>query len=240
MAGLRHVCADNDAASHQASLIRNGAVSPSVISPKGAGPGGEPMVLTKEQRDLLLHTIREKLSGDSKGDPAVFNVAVEVAKMGLSPDELVLDEVHNLAEERLCALMGIPPVVLALGTGLQNNSQKATLADAVSQAYDNAVKPTWRLIADALTSSPVGRELLDNGQRFGFETTHIAALAEDQAESAARDDLACGGPWETVDEVRARRGLAKIAGGDKLREKQAPKPAVNPNAPKLAGDPAAA
>src|SRR3546814_2618913 len=60
---------------------------------------------------------------------------------------------RDVAEERVCALLGIPAAVVGFGAGLQQTKVGATMQQMSKQAWENGVLPFCRLAADELKRS---------------------------------------------------------------------------------------
>lgn len=210
---LREVCTDNEASTFMAALLRNGGFPGIVVSPKN---DIEP--LEKSQRESIKAGFDETYTGDGRGGTLVQSIPIEIEYPTYSPDKLVLEKVRGLSEERICAVLEVPPVVVQMGTGLRHMSAKASHRDSKRQAYDSKIIPfqknlvlqaTHQLLPDFETSTLV---------RISWDWSQVLVLQDDLNERAKRLALACGGPWLTVNEVREQEGLQKIAEGDKLRE----------------------
>ena len=77
--------------------------------------------------------------------------AVNVEKVGFSPNDLNLAQLRRLPEERLSAVIGIPAIVLGYGAGLD----KATYSNArqlVEYATESYLVPLYRYIQEELTT----------------------------------------------------------------------------------------
>lgn len=213
---LQEICTDNQAMNFTAALLKNVGVTPHLITPALKGLDGEEIEFGDAQAKQIEAIWREKISGDKRGLPLVMPLPVSVENLSFSPEDMNLDAIHNVSEERICAALGIPPVVLQLGTGLENSNNRASAEAAARAAARSFTKPYMRRKAMQLTRDLVP-ELGEPGEEVCFRIEHIEALQDDKTEEADRDETACGGPWLTVNEVRQKRGLEPIEGGDVLR-----------------------
>jgi HK97 family phage portal protein len=214
-ATLREVCTDNERAVFTASLLRNMGIPGVIISPKG-GSAGDEASLTKRQR-AEIKEIWSEFTGEGRGEPWVQSIPVEVNMPGFSPQQLLIDKISSIPEQRLCGSFGIPASVLQLGTGLENSNTKANKGDDREQAYESCVIPTLQVFARTLTRVLMS-ELDDIRKvRFWFDLSEVRCLAEDENAISKMLTEACGGPYMTVNEARGRRGLKPIPGGDDVR-----------------------
>lgn len=110
---LREVFTDDEAANFTASLLRNSGVPGLLVSPEvGAGaPSDEDVKATKAY-------IREKFTGDNRGEALVMSGPTKVQQFGFSPEQLLLKDLRRVPEERVTAILGVPAIVCGLGAGL--------------------------------------------------------------------------------------------------------------------------
>jgi HK97 family phage portal protein len=208
-AELRSICTDNEAQSYSAALLRNMGVPGVVITPKDPNVSIPPAVA--EQMKALF---RERVQGDNRGEPLIPSMAVEITNPGFSPEQLALDKISRLPVPRICAALGIDPMVLGLPA---ENKTYANLDAAMEGTYERTLMPLQRLF-----DSQLNRQLLPRmpgarfGDRLGRDYSKVRALQEDADKLHARLTRAVGGPWMTPDEARAQLGLDPIPGGDTL------------------------
>ncbi len=207
---LREVCTDNEASIFTASLLRNMGVPGVIISPKGtdANPGN----LTKDQRNEFRDLWNEMFTGERRGEPFIQSIPVDVTMPGFSPQQMVLDKLHSIPEQRICGSFGIPASVLQLGTGLENSNTKAGKGDDREQAYESCVIPTLYAVARTLNRSLAPEFGVVTVMRVWFDVSEVRCLQEDENEVIKTLVLACGGPFLTVNEARTKRGVKSIAG----------------------------
>lgn len=222
---LMDIGTDKQAASYTASLLRNVGVTPHLISPAIKDLQGVEIEFGQAQADQIEAKWSEKITGENRGRPLIMPIPVSVESLSFSPQDMNLEALRNVSEERVCAALGIPPVVLNLGTGLQQSNNRASAEAAAVAAARSFTLPYMRLKAKQLTRDLVP-ELGNPGDRIRFRIEDISALMADDMDEAKRDEIACGGPWQTVNEIRERRGLPPIEEGDDLRsgKAQAAKP----------------
>lgn len=210
---LREVVTDNEASTFMAAVLRNQGFPGMVISPKN-----EIDVLTPAQRDDLRRQFEEFYTGDGRGMALIQSIPIQIDTPSYTPEQLVLEKTRGISEERVCAVLEIPPGVVQMGAGLRATSNRGSHRDARRQAVENKIIPLQTHIAEQIT-----RQLLIEFEdikhhRVAFDRRNVLALQEDRNEKARRTTLAVGGPWMTVNEARAEEGLPPIDGGDILRQ----------------------
>lgn len=207
-AELRSICTDNESQSYAASLLRNFGVPGVVISPKGE------TVISPEAATQLKAMWRERFTGDSRGDPLASPLPIEVTNPGFSPEQLALDKLASLGTPRICAAMGLDPLML----GLPSESKTYdNLREAKEAAYENTLIPLQQIMDDAITCylMPIVKGAREE-DRLGRDYTQVRSLAPDMDAQYKRQAEAVGGPYMTPNESRSLLGLPPIAGGDVL------------------------
>lgn len=180
---IREIFADMESSNFVASLLRNMGVPGVVISPKG---GAMP---TPEDVEATKTWFQQTFSGDGRGGTLVMGAPTDVQPYGFNPQQMNLSEARDVAEERVCAALGIPAAVVGFGAGLQATKVGATMEEMRKLAWHNGVLPLGRALADELQ-----RSLLPDFQRSGdrkryelfWDTDDVLALSEDEDKQTAR------------------------------------------------------
>lgn len=192
-AQLREICGDNEAGTLFAAILRNMGVPGVVITPDTAALKIEdaPQASFDDQQQLKTQW-RERWGGDRRGEPAVFDFPVKVQPLSFNPKQLDLAKLRAVSEERICAAIGIPPIVVGMGAGLSNASY-SNYREAKEYAYDSLLVPLMRTIDSQLT-----RQLLSEFEpddpytnapkkfRIGHDLSDVRALAEDENDKHKR------------------------------------------------------
>lgn len=223
---LQRICTDKQADNYTASLLKNTGVTPHLISPALKDADGTEILFGEAQSLQIAAAWEDKITGDNRGRPLIMPLPVSVQNLSFNPDDMNLDAIHNINEERICAALGIPPLVLHLGTALEQSNNRASADAAYRQAARSFVKPYMLKKGSQLTRDLVP-ELGQPGDKVCFRWELIEALQNDATKEADRDETACGGAWMTVNEIRAKRGLPPIDGGGVIRSKSAKEPKSN-------------
>ena len=180
---IREIFADIESSNFVASLLRNMGVPGVVISPKaGSMPSAEDVEATKTW-------FQQTFSGDGRGGTLVMGAPTDVQPYGFNPQQMNLSEARDVAEERVCAALGIPAAVVGFGAGLQSTKVGATMEEMRKLAWHNGVLPLGRALVDELQ-----RSLLPDFQRAGdrkryelfWDTDDVLALSEDEDSHIAR------------------------------------------------------
>lgn len=215
-AALREICTDNESATYTAALLRNSGVPGALISPEPRPGDSQDLVFEKQQREDLAALWRAKFTGDHRGEPLVVPVPMKVQQFSFNPQQMLVDKVTDRPEERICALLNIPPVVLNLGTGLKNTNNRASYSEARRAAYESNIVPTQERIARELTHQLLvefdpGRDLT-----FRWDRSAVEILRESEDAKFVRAGQAFRDGYVTINEARGLVGLQPLEGGDRL------------------------
>lgn len=197
---IREIFMDNESSEFVAALLSNMGVPSVVISPKGgamAAPGDV---------EATKAWFQEQFGGDNRGRPLVMGAPTDVTPYGFNPQQLNMSESRDVAEERVCALTGVPAAVVGFGSGLQATKVGATMEEMIKLAWRNGVMPVLKLVADELQRSLLPQFPKTKGQEVVWDTSDVKALQEDEDKKTDRlnKQLASGGV--TVYEYRTELG----------------------------------
>ena len=182
---LREISTDNQAASTAYGLLRNNAMPSMIIGPDSKG---ETVDISPDDARQTKLKIQQDFSGDSAGSVVVMSGAYKMDRVSLTPSELALDDIRRKPEERICAAIGLNPLVLQLGSGLERSTY-SNLATATRSAWTDGMIPLQRQMAEALTLAllPEYPETQD-GDYLQFDVGDVPALQEDLNEDAQRSE----------------------------------------------------
>ena len=199
---LREIWTDTEATEWVAALLRNMAVPGLLVTPKGDSS------ISPDEVERLKRYITSRFTGEHRGEPMALGAPTDVQKIAHNPSEMDMTTVHNTAEERVSAVLGVPAAVVGFGTGLENSKVGATMREFVGLAWSNGLIPPQRVMASELerTLLPRYEQRLD---RFsvGFDYSRVAALQEDEGTKLQRYDMGVRGGWVKVSEARAAMSL---------------------------------
>ena len=221
------LASDMLAARHEAAILANGAVASALITPKQypsnytAEDSFQPIFeFGPGQAKQLENRFRQQLTRDGKGSVLVSNIPLEVGQLQFDPKSLGLEYTTGKAEQRLCAVFGIQPVVVGMRTGLRESNNRASIEAAIDLTFRSFVIPYARRRARQLTSNLIP-ELGKDGQVIMYDESKIEALKDILLKEIA---VLCGVPPLTPDEGRARIGMGKVDGGDQIQVPKGTRP----------------
>ncbi|MFK4985474.1 phage portal protein, partial [Klebsiella pneumoniae] len=82
---------------------------------------------------------KQAFGGDNRGGPLVMGAPTDVTPYGFNPQQMNMSEGRDVAEERVCACLGIPAAIVGFGAGLQQTKVGATMEELRKLAWNNGV-----------------------------------------------------------------------------------------------------
>jgi HK97 family phage portal protein len=180
---LREIATDNTASTTAWGLLSNGAMPSLIVGPDAKDASVD---LSMDDARQVKRQLHEDLSGDGSGGIVVMTGPYKMDRVSLTPSELALDSVRRVPEERICSALGINPMVLGLGSGLERSTY-ANYERAQQAAWEDGMVPLLRTISDALTADllPEYPETQE-GDYIVFNVDNVRALADDLSAEADR------------------------------------------------------
>lgn len=175
---IREIFMDLESSNFVSALLKNMGVPGIVVSPKTGG------VVPSEDVEATKTWLKQAFGGDRRGDPLVMGAPTDVSQFGFNPQQMNMGEARDIAEERVCAALGIPAAIVGFGTGLQSTKVGATMNEMAKLAWRNGVLPILRVFADELDRSLLPDFGNAAGLNFWHDTSEVAALQEDRAQAA--------------------------------------------------------
>lgn len=202
--------ADRMAARHEASILDNGAVASSIVSPRQLTSSGDPespiIEFSAETARQLEQRFKEKLTRDAKGAIHVSTIPLDFHKIAFDPEQLNLEYTTGKAETRICSVFGFQPVALGFGVGLRESNNRASISGAINFTFKNGILPYMRRRARQLTFHLIP-ELGRPGEVIMYDESQVEELKR-----AVLLDLLelTGRPVLTTNEGRAMAGREPI------------------------------
>ncbi len=198
---IREIFVDLESSNFVASLMRNMGVPGVVISPEGgamAQPGDV---------EATKAWFQEQFGGDNRGKPLVMGAPTKVQSFGFNPQQLNMSEGRDVAEERVCACLGIQPAVVGFGAGLQTAKVGATMEEMVKSSWRNGVLPLAKVLAGAVERSLLPDFGKATGLGVGWNVDDVPALQEDEDKETDRWNKRLDSGGITVFEWRTALGM---------------------------------
>lgn len=207
---VRQVLTDNEASVYSHAILRNMSIPSFLVSPKGAD-----IEIAPEAADQMRDRFQAATGGDARGSVIVPTVPIEITQIGFSPENLALDKMQRVPEERITAVLGIPAIVAGLGAGL-DRSTFSNMKEAREAATEQFLVPMWSMIADTFTDSLAG-DALKPGEHLRFDLRNVRALQEDEDNLYKRVNQSYAIGVTKRSEARAKLGLGSTPEDDVYR-----------------------
>jgi HK97 family phage portal protein len=178
---LREVFTDEEASMFSAAILGNMGVPGGVIAP--SSNEALPSQADVDAMKLYMQNFR----GNRRGDWLVLGNPTKIDQFGFDPNNLMLGNLRDIAEERVCAALGVPAAVVGFGAGLQQTKVGATMRELRKEAWNSCVRPMQNDMAKQL-GSQVLPDFVTQLRRFRvrFDTSDFAASQEEESEKATR------------------------------------------------------
>lgn len=180
---IREVMTDDEAARFSEKILENMGVPGLVVSPQkdsGFRPNADEVKRLQAYFDTAF-------SGDRRGAALVMGGPTDVAQFGFDPNKLMLPNLRDISEERVCSAIGIPAAVVGFGSGLQSTKVGATMRELVKLAWVQCVTPMQTSMARQLTAQLLP-DFVSQTRRFRarFDTSEVSAFQEEAKAEAER------------------------------------------------------
>jgi phage portal protein BeeE len=127
-------------------------------------------------------------------------------QFGFDPQQMNLESVHRLPEERISAVLRVPAIIAGLGAGL-SRATYANFREARAMFTEQCILPLYRFDQRVINQQLRPDFTSDRRIYAAFDTTDVRALQEDEDSKYARLDAAVKTGWIEADEARADVGL---------------------------------
>lgn len=199
---LREIFTDDEASNWTAAICKNAGIPGVLISPKEGGIIGDQDV--KAVKDY----VKDKFSGDHRGEPMALSGPTNVDQFGFNPQEMNLEAIRAIPETRVAAALGVPAAVIGFMAGLKQTKVGATMRELREQAYEGGIIPIQRMLSEDLWS-----QLLPDFEpqpdlwNVAFDLTKVRVLQEDENKRAERTAALYAGGILYLDEARQAEGF---------------------------------
>lgn len=178
---LREVFTDDEAATFTAAILGNMGVPGGIIAPTSND------ALPSDDDVKLMKAKMQSFRGGHRGEWLVFGQPTEAKQFGFDPNALQLANLRDIAEERVCAALGVPAAVVGFGSGLQQTKVGATMRELRKEAWNSCIRPLQNDAAKQLSQQVVPDFAVQTRRfRVRFDTSAFAASQEEETEKAER------------------------------------------------------
>jgi HK97 family phage portal protein len=184
---LREVFTDQEAARFSLRILENMGIPGVVVSPTVA-PTGDHFEPNRAELDELKSYLDTAFTGGGRGGALVFGQPTQVAQFGFDPNQLSLDKLRDAAEERVCAMLGLPAAVVGFGSGMDQTKVGAVMEQLTLLAWKQCLFPMQRAMARQLDDQLLSDFTADyeDRERVEFDVSEAVGLKEDAAALSER------------------------------------------------------
>lgn len=171
---IREIALDNELSNFTASILRNMGIPSVLISPR------EKINFSREQQENFKSFWRNSFSGDARGEPMIPILPVDVKKLSITPQELSVDSMRNIPEDRVCACLHISPLVVGLTSGAAHKTY-ANYTEARSAAYEDCIVPLQTEFCRTLDASLMSEfpTKASSETHCGWDYSQVPCMQED-------------------------------------------------------------
>lgn len=176
---LREIASDDGATRFADALLRNyGIPGLLVTTPPDAN-------LTREQAQELKQRIAGDFGSDNRGNVGVLSPGADMKQFGFTPEQLNLTVLHRIPEERIAAVIGVPPIIAGLGAGL-DRATYSNYGEARQAFYEETILPLYAADGAKLTQQLLPDFTSDRALFAAFDVSRLRVLQEDEDAKHAR------------------------------------------------------
>jgi hypothetical protein len=139
-----------------------------------------------------------------------------VEQFGFSPEQMNLSSLRDVPEERIAAVIGVPPILAGLGAGLDRATYNNV--DALIEYFtEKKLVPLWGMDDAKLQASLKPDFSSDPRVVIRRDLSEVRALQEDMDKKYFRLNTGVQGarPWITVNEARSDVGSGRTTQADR-------------------------
>jgi len=200
---LREILGDEAAGQYAAALLHNMAVPGVILSPKDDSMGGP----SQEEAEAIAQIYKQKFGGANRGAPMILSGSMDVKVVSWSPEQMNLNQLRRLPEERVSAVLGVPAILAGLGAGLEAATYNNT-KELREFFTEQKLIPLWQTVANEITHQLLLSDFTaDKNMHCKFDLDEVRALDVDKGEQYKRMQTGVSGGWITVGEARKAVGL---------------------------------
>ena len=132
---------------------------------------------------------------------------MDVKVVSWSPEQMNLNQLRRLPEERVSAVLGVPAILAGLGAGLEAATYNNT-RELREFFTEQKLIPLWQTVANEITAQLLQSDFTaDNKITCKYDLDEVRALDVDKGEVFKRMQTGVTGGWITVAEARKAVGL---------------------------------
>ena len=173
-------------------------------------PAQDDKVLTQLIADTTRDYIRYNFAGTKRDQLGVLRAKMEYINTSIDPQTMTLRTMQTTAQELICGVLGIHPVILGVGAGAAQSRVGAATKEFERAAWANRIMPIQDTIAEQ-----IGRQLLpefvppeeDTKWSVDWDRSGVMSLQPDKLQEATRWAMGVKAGYLQVYDARQAQGL---------------------------------
>lgn len=212
VSALKEIATDNVAGS-TAYALANSPLPSMFVSPDMSGNATE---VTREQAVAVKDRLQSQYNSDNGAGVVVMTSPIKIEKVSYTPQDMALDTLRMLPETRICAVMGLNPMVLGLTSGLAHSTY-SNYQESQQQAWEDGMLPLCQLIAEAFTFGLLP-EFNDyqEGDYIEYDYSKVKALMDNRTDEAKRAEMLYKAGIASLAEAKRIAGLVPEDGDENI------------------------
>lgn len=172
----REVDTDNAATRFVFALVNNYAMPGVVITTKAR--------MNADDAAHYKAEFKRRYGGMQLGEPAILDGDTKVEKFSFSLADLEFPALRSIAETRIAAAFGVPPILVGLKAGLDRSTFRN--AESAEQFFTlKTLSAIWRRLQDQYTNDIVIKEYGDEAVYARFDTSKVRDMQQQESERYA-------------------------------------------------------
>jgi len=180
----------------EAAIFRNGGIPATFLSTQGSW--------TEKEKESYLKQYNEKFRGPNKAGGTMVGENVKVESLGLSPREMAYQGSRIHLKDDIAANMGVPPAMIT-----NKINSRMALDASMTQIEMFSIAPMLTLIQQALNA-----QMIPLYKKDPIYVEFDDPVSKDKEFELKQDTNFVESGIATRNEVRKKRGLEPIEGGD--------------------------
>ena len=170
---------------------------------------------SQEEASIIRSRWRSQFGGrDNFHKVAIMDDDAEYQAMGSVPKDLALSELHNVSESRICAVFGVPPILIGANVGLERATY-SNYREARFSFNAETLRPLINRIIRFLNYS-IAIEFPNQG-KFAVDQSSLTEMIDDKESNTARALNLFDKGMITLNEARELVGISAMEAGDVRR-----------------------
>ena len=211
-AAVRAIASDNEATDYVTAMLQNSAVPPAIITVSER--------VEEATANRLAAKWKQKYGGKRRGEPVILQAGMDVKTLSNTMRDMEFPDIRTISESRICAVFGVPPILVGANVGLQR-STFSNYGEARKSFWQETVAPLHRRLSDRLTKE-LAEDFNSENIEGRFDTSRVSALQEVRDAKWDRAIQAYQAGLIKLNEARLEADLDPTDDGDRFYHEPAP------------------